>query len=37
MYSMCAHYDPQTDPARLNAFSGVSDLPLGLKHIQWPE
>jgi len=33
---MCAHYDPQTDPARLNSFFGVSDLPLGLKPSLWP-
>lgn len=33
---MCAHYDPQTDPARLNAFFGVGDLPLGLKPSLWP-
>lgn len=33
---MCAHYDPQTDPTRLNAFFGVSDLPLGLKPSLWP-
>jgi putative SOS response-associated peptidase YedK len=33
---MCAHYDPQTDPARLNAFFGVGDLPLGLKSSLWP-
>jgi len=33
---MCAHYDPQTDPARLNAHFGVSDLPLGLKPSLWP-
>ena len=25
---MCAHYDPQTDPARLRSFFGVSDLKL---------
>lgn len=33
---MCAHYDPQTDPARLRTFFGVSDLPLGLKPSLWP-
>lgn len=33
---MCAHYDPQTDPARLHAHFGVSDLPLGLKSSLWP-
>jgi len=33
---MCAHYDPQTDPARLNHFFGVSDLPIGLKPSLWP-
>jgi putative SOS response-associated peptidase YedK len=33
---MCAHYDPLTDPARLNAHFGVSDLPLGLKPSLWP-
>ena len=33
---MCAHYDPQTDPARLKAFFGVDDLPLGLKPSLWP-
>ncbi|MBU3698217.1 MAG: SOS response-associated peptidase [Dechloromonas sp.] len=33
---MCAHYDPQTDPARLKAHFGVSDLPLGLKPSLWP-
>jgi len=33
---MCAHYDPQTDPARLNAFFGVSDIPLDLKASLWP-
>ena len=33
---MCAHYDPQTDPARLKTFFGVSDLPLGLKPSLWP-
>jgi putative SOS response-associated peptidase YedK len=33
---MCAHYDPQTDPARLKSFFGVSDLPLGLKQSLWP-
>lgn len=33
---MCAHYDPQTDPARLNTYFGVSDLPLGLKPGLWP-
>ena len=36
MDRMCAHYDPQTDPARLNHFFGVSDLPLGLKSSLWP-
>ena len=33
---MCAHYDPQIDPARLNHFFGVNDLPLGLKSSLWP-
>lgn len=33
---MCAHYDPETDPARLKAHFGVSDLPLGLKPSLWP-
>ena len=33
---MCAHYDPQTDPARLKAFFGVDDLPLNLKSSLWP-
>lgn len=33
---MCAHYDPQTDPARLKAHFGVGDLPLGLKQSLWP-
>lgn len=33
---MCAHYDPQTDPARLKSHFGVSDLPLGLKPSLWP-
>ncbi len=33
---MCAHYDPQTDPARLKSFFGVSDPPLGLKQSLWP-
>jgi putative SOS response-associated peptidase YedK len=33
---MCAHYDPQTDPARLKAYFGVSDLPLGLRSSLWP-
>lgn len=33
---MCAHYDPQTDPARLNTHFGVSDLPSGLKPSLWP-
>lgn len=33
---MCAHYDPQTDPARLKAHFGVGDLPLGLKPSLWP-
>lgn len=33
---MCSHYDPQTDPARLRAYFGVSDLPLGLKPSLWP-
>ena len=36
LWGMCAHYDPQTDPARLKAFFGVSDLPLGLKPSLWP-
>lgn len=34
--SMCSHYDPQTDPARLRTFFGVDDLPLGLKSSLWP-
>lgn len=33
---MCAHYDPQTDPARLHTYFGVDDLPLGLKPSLWP-
>jgi putative SOS response-associated peptidase YedK len=33
---MCAHYDPQTDPARLNTYFSVSDIPLGLKSSLWP-
>lgn len=33
---MCAHYDPMTDPARLNDFFGVSDLPPDLKASLWP-
>lgn len=33
---MCAHYDPQTDPAQLKAYFGVHDLPLGLKPSLWP-
>lgn len=33
---MCSHYDPQTDPARLHAYFGVDDLPLGLKPSLWP-
>jgi putative SOS response-associated peptidase YedK len=33
---MCAHYDPQTDPARLKAYFDVGDLPLGLKSSLWP-
>lgn len=33
---MCAHYDPQTDPARLKSFFGVSDVPLDLKSSLWP-
>lgn len=33
---MCAHYDPQTDPARLRSYFGVDDLPLGLKPSLWP-
>ena len=33
---MCAHYDPETDPARLKAHFGVGDLPLGLKPSLWP-
>ena len=33
---MCSHYDPQTDPARLRAHFGVSDLPIGLKASLWP-
>ena len=36
LQGMCAHYDPQTDPARLKAFFGVGDLPLGLKPSLWP-
>ena len=36
LQGMCAHYDPQTDPARLKAFFGVGDLPLGLKSSLWP-
>lgn len=33
---MCAHYDPQTDPARLKAYFGVDEVPLGLKSSLWP-
>lgn len=33
---MCAHYDPQTDPARLRSYFGVDDLPLGFKPSLWP-
>ena len=33
---MCAHYDPQTDPARLRTYFGVDGLPLGLKPSLWP-
>lgn len=33
---MCAHYDPQTDPARLRTYFGVDDIPLGLKPSLWP-
>lgn len=33
---MCAHYDPQTDPARLKAYFGVGDLPQCLKSSLWP-
>ncbi len=33
---MCTHYDPQTDPARLKAYFGASDLPFGLKPSLWP-
>lgn len=33
---MCAHYDPQTDPARLKSFFGVSDGALDLKSSLWP-
>ena len=33
---MCAHYDPQTDPARLKAYFSVGDLPLELKPSLWP-
>jgi len=33
---MCAHYDPQTDPARLRTYFGVEDLPVGLKSSLWP-
>lgn len=36
LLGMCAHYDPQTDPARLKAHFGVGDLPLGLKPSLWP-
>lgn len=33
---MCAHYDPQTDPARLKSHFGVTDVPLDLKSSLWP-
>lgn len=33
---MCAHYDPQTDPARLRTYFGVEGLPVGLKLSLWP-
>lgn len=33
---MCSHYDPQTDPQRLQAHFGVGDVPLGLKPSLWP-
>lgn len=36
LWVMCAHYDPQTDPARLHSHFGVNDLPLGLKPSLWP-
>jgi putative SOS response-associated peptidase YedK len=33
---MCAHYGPQTDPARLRSYFDVEALPLGLKPSAWP-
>lgn len=33
---MCAHYDPQIDPARLYTHFGVNDPPLSLKPSLWP-
>ncbi|WP_265944279.1 SOS response-associated peptidase [Dechloromonas sp. A34] len=36
LWVMCAHYDPQIDPARLHTHFGVNDPPLGLKPSLWP-
>lgn len=36
LWVMCAHYDPQIDPARLYAHFGVNDPPLNLKPSLWP-
>lgn len=33
---MCAHYDPQTDPARLNSYFGLDATGLDLKTSLWP-
>lgn len=33
---MCSHYDPQTDPKRLQTYFGIADVPLGLKPSLWP-
>lgn len=33
---MCAHYDPQTDPARLRSYFGIDTVPPGLKASLWP-
>ena len=33
---MCAHYDPQTDPARLNSYFGVDATGFDLKPSLWP-
>lgn len=34
--AMCAHYAPQTDPARLRTYFGVDNIPLELKPSVWP-